>query len=252
MRFQTPVSLLCLPCGGASATMYMRWRLLLPIWIRLVPVELPGRGGRAAEPFSTSFDTLVEQLCVEHSRVLETPYALFGHSMGGLLAYGMATHLQAQRKPLPVMVFTSASPAPSRRDSWRYLSRSSDDVLIRDLRHYGGTPDDVFESAEMLRLAMDTLAADYRVCSSFQYRGPARLPVPLRAFAGRDDEVLPEQLEAWRMETTAGFSTRWFSGGHFYIRPQQAAVIRRIRHDLSHELRGLREITEASPPAFSV
>ncbi|HBJ99473.1 MAG TPA: thioesterase, partial [Delftia acidovorans] len=34
-----PLTLLCLPCAGASATMYLRWRRLLPHWIRIAPVE---------------------------------------------------------------------------------------------------------------------------------------------------------------------------------------------------------------------
>lgn len=50
------VSLLCLPCAGASATMYLRWRRLLPKWIQVVPVELPGRGGRLAEALVEDFD----------------------------------------------------------------------------------------------------------------------------------------------------------------------------------------------------
>jgi surfactin synthase thioesterase subunit len=37
------VNLLCLPCAGASATMYLRWRRLLSAWVQLVPVE-PGFG----------------------------------------------------------------------------------------------------------------------------------------------------------------------------------------------------------------
>ncbi len=109
------------------------------IWCRS---ELPGRGARAAESFSCNIDELVEQLCLEHARVLETPYALFGHSMGGLLAYGMARHLQQQGRALPLMLFASASPAPS-SGSWKFSGRDSDEALLRDLHRYGGTPEDV-------------------------------------------------------------------------------------------------------------
>lgn len=249
MTSRALVSLLCLPCGGASATIYARWRLLLPRWVRLVPVELPGRGARAAEPFSCNIHELVEQLCLEHEHVLQTPYALFGHSMGGLIAYLMARHLQQQRKRLPSMMFASASPAPSTR-AWRFAPRDSDEALLHDLHRYGGTPDDVLESPEMLRFALDALAADYVLCNSFEYQVAAQLPVPLRVFAGRDDEIRQEQLAAWRKETTASFALHWFSGGHFYLRPQEKTVVRLIEQQLAELLRTSQENADLPSPAF--
>lgn len=249
MTPKPPVSLLCLPCGGASATIYARWRLHLPRWLRLVPVELPGRGARAAESFSCNIDELVEQLCLEHARVLETPYALFGHSMGGLLAYGMARYIQQQGRPLPLMLFASASPAPS-SGGWKFSACHDDAALLRDLHRFGGTPDDVLESPEMLRMALDVLAGDYVLCNSFEYRGSAHLPVPFRILAGRDDEVRQEQLAAWRRETTGSFSLHWFDGGHFYLRPHEKAVVRLIEQQLTDAIKARKENSEAASTAL--
>lgn len=255
MSLQAParrrIALLCVPCGGASATMYASWRLRLPPWIQLLPVELPGRGARAAEPFSVDFDELVEQLCSEHAHAFDNPYALFGHSMGGLLAYGMACRLQQLQKRAPLMLFASASPSPGGSD-WRFPGRDTDTALLRDLRHYGGVPEDVYESPEMLRLAMDALAADYVICNSFQYRGAAQLRVPLRVFAGRDDEIGLQQLATWRNETSASFALHWFAGGHFYLRPQEIAVLRLIEKELGGTLKVLKENAEVTSPALPV
>lgn len=231
--------------------MYARWRLLLPRWIQLLPVELPGRGARASESFSVDFEELVERLCLEHSAALDEPYALFGHSMGGLLAYGMAVRLRQWRKRLPVMLFASASPSPS-SNSWRFSRRDDDEALLSDLRHYGGTPDDVFECPEMLRSAMDALAADYAICNSFKYRGAAHLPVPMQILAGREDEIRREQLASWRHETSASLALHWFSGGHFYLRPRERDVVRLIEHELSRQLGSLEAMVEAPFPALSV
>ncbi|MFX6258389.1 thioesterase domain-containing protein, partial [Acinetobacter baumannii] len=38
------LQLFCLPYSGASATLFRRWQPSLPGWIRLLPLELPGRG----------------------------------------------------------------------------------------------------------------------------------------------------------------------------------------------------------------
>ena len=244
------IDLLVLPCAGASATMYLRWRRLLPAWVRLVPVELPGRGGRIGEPYVDDCDTLVARLCDEHAGAMAGRYALFGHSMGALLAYGMAQRQRALSRPLPCALFASASPAPSRRDPQRYAGKQDDAALIADLRRQGGTPEAVFGSAELLRLTLDTLGADYRVCASFRHAPPAGaspalplpLPLPLHVLAGRDDDIEAERLEAWRREAGAAFTLDWFDGGHFFIRQHEAQALAAVAGALA----GLRR--PAGPP----
>lgn len=84
--------LLTIPCAGASATMYLRWRRHLPSSVQLVPLEPPGRGARLGQSFIERFDGLVSWLCQTWQAELQDRYVLFGHSMGALLAWGMAVH----------------------------------------------------------------------------------------------------------------------------------------------------------------
>lgn len=230
------VDLLVLPCAGASATMYLRWRRLLPAWVRLVPVELPGRGARLGEPFVEDFERLVAQLCDEQAGAMEGGYALLGHSMGALLAYGIAQRQRALSRPLPRALFVSASPAPSRRDPERYAGKDNDTALIADLRRQGGTPEEVFGCAELLRLTLDTLGADYRVCASFRDTAPTPLSIPLHAFGGRQDEIAAERLEAWRHAAGGIFSLDWFDGGHFFIREREQEVLAAVVRELARSL----------------
>jgi len=221
-----PLSLLCLPCAGASATMYLRWRRLLPRWIEVVPLELPGRGSRLGEDFVEDFDALVSLLCSEHEAALRGNFALFGHSMGALLAWGIAQRLRATGRPLPRALLVSGSAAPSQRDPDRFVDMDDDEALIADMRKQGGTPEALFASPELLRMTLDTLAADYRVCEGFAHRGAAPLPVPLHVFAGREDDIQRWRVEAWSAEALdAGFSLDWFEGGHFFIRQHEAQVL---------------------------
>lgn len=212
--------------------MYMRWRKLLPPWLRLVPVELPGRGARMGEAFAPDFDTLVDQLCQElvSGRLARghVRYALFGHSMGSLLVYGMTQRLRLLGQPLPAHLFVSGSPAPSRRNPQRFAAMDNDAALIAELRAQGGTPEEVFASPELLRLTLDTLGADFRVCASYVHRPQRALPVPVHACGGRDDDIGVDDLLAWEQETGAGFSLEWFTGGHFYIRQHERSLLQSI------------------------
>lgn len=234
------IDLLVLPCAGASATMFLRWRRLLPEWIRVVPVELPGRGSRIGEPFADDFDALVAQLCEEHAASLRGSYSLFGHSMGALLAWAIAQRQDALARPLPWSLFVSASPAPSQRDPDRFAGMDHDAALIADMRKHGGTPEEVFASPELLRLALDTLGADYRLCDSFRSTAPASLPMPLHVLAGRGDDIAAERIAAWRREAGGAFSLDWFEGGHFFIRQHEQQVLSVIVRELLHGFTGAR------------
>lgn len=223
-----PVALLCLPCAGASATMYLRWRRALPAWLRLVPVELPGRGARIGEAWAGDFDALVAQLCQTHAADLAARHVLFGHSMGALLAYAIAARQRGAGARLPELLIASASPAPARRDPHRFDGLDNDAALVDDMRKQGGTPEPVFDSPELLRLALDTLAADYALCRGYRHRPAAPLPMPIEVLAGRQDDIQARDIEAWRDETLAPGRTTWFDGGHFFIRHHEADVVETV------------------------
>ncbi|ADP15913.1 thioesterase domain protein [Achromobacter xylosoxidans A8] len=233
------INLLALPCAGASATMYLRWRRLLPEWIRVVPVELPGRGARTGEPYVEDFAQLVAQICNEQAAAMQGSYVLFGHSMGALLAHAVAQRRHALALPMPEAVFVSASPAPSSRDPGRFAAMDNDAALMADLRRQGGTPDAVFENTELLRLTLDSLAADYRVCANFRYLPSDPLSVPLHVFAGRQDDIDPQRIEAWRREARHAYTLDWFDGAHFFIRQQEQKVLATIVRELTRLISGV-------------
>ncbi|MNV69167.1 Linear gramicidin dehydrogenase LgrE [compost metagenome] len=146
----------------------------------------------------------------------------------------MAQHQRLQRRPLPGALIVSGSAAPSQRDPDRFLDTTDDASLVADLRKQGGTPDELFDSPELLRMTLDTLGADYRLCRSFVHADPAPLPVPLHVLAGRQDDIGPWRMQAWAAETAhARFTVDWFEGGHFFIRQHETPVLAALARHLA-------------------
>jgi len=212
--------------------MYLRWQRSLPREIRVVPVELPGRGVRTSEAFMSDFDSLIEHLCEVHDRHCLGRYALYGHSMGALIAYAMAMRWRTLSRPLPESLFASGSPAPSRRDPGYFADKHSDAALIAELRKQDGTPEPVFEDPAMLHLTLGILRADYGLCAGYRYHRVRPLDVPIHVLAGRQDDIEADRIMAWEAETSRQFSVRWFEGGHFFIRQQEPAVLGAITQQL--------------------
>lgn len=220
-----PLTLYCLACAGSSAATYYRWRRLAPSWLRIEPVERPGRGARLREPHLRSYARLVDLLTREISAGLAPRYALLGHSLGALLAFGCARALRRSGVAAPRALIVAGAAAPSRRDMTRYATLCSDEEVTEELRRQGGTPEDVFADPELSRMALDAAAADFAVCGDFLYIPEEPLSIPLLAFGGREDAIEEADLRAWNAETTGPFRCNLLDGGHFFLREREEAFV---------------------------
>ncbi|WP_246738093.1 thioesterase II family protein [Bradyrhizobium sp. CCBAU 051011] len=204
---------------------YARWRRLLPSWIDVCPVEWPGRGARMDEPPMTDPRALASQLARELGTQLDAPYALFGHSLGAVIAFELAHSLLDRGAPAPAILFASGAEAPAVRDGSKWRQPLSDEALLRELRNLQGTPEEVLANADLMRSALPVLRADFLMCGAYVYRPRQPLPCPVHVFGGIDDETSREALQAWRQETSASFTLHRLPGHHFFIHTQQAELI---------------------------
>ncbi|WP_165665266.1 thioesterase II family protein [Metapseudomonas otitidis] len=245
-----PISLrlFCLPYSGASAMAYNRWRRILPAWLVVQPLELPGRGMRMDEPLHTRLDTLVAQLAREVAPQVQQPYALFGHSLGGLLAFELAHALREKGLPEPLALFPSATAGPARRNVDDYRDAKSDAELIARLRSLQGTPEEALANEELLRLTLPILRADFLVAGSYAYRRREPLQAPIHVLGGKADELRVDELLDWQDETATGFSLDMFEGHHFFLQQQEAAVLRTLKRYAEQHLLRLRARTSRQVP----
>src|SRR5512139_3085085 len=81
------VRLVCFPYAGAGTAVYHGWADVLPPGVEVLLVRLPGREVRIKEPPFTSLAALVQAFAPILAERLEGPFAFFGHSMGGLIAF---------------------------------------------------------------------------------------------------------------------------------------------------------------------
>lgn len=225
----TGVRLFCLPYSGASAMVYSRWRRHVPQWLQVRPVELPGRGMRMDEPLQRDIARLAGQLADEIGAELDRPYALFGHSLGGLLAFELAHALRERGLPAPLALFVSATAGPARRDVSDYAVEKTDAQLLARLRELDGTAEEALANRELMVLMLPILRADFLLCGSFRYGAREPLAIPLHVFGGKQDSVRADELLDWQEETSIGFSLDMFEGHHFYLHAEEAQLLRYLR-----------------------
>jgi medium-chain acyl-[acyl-carrier-protein] hydrolase len=214
--------------------MYRRWPAGFPPDFELILAQLPGREARITEPPVASFPDAVGDLLSGLAPFLDGHYALFGHSMGGLLAFGLAGAAESAGFAPPEQIFVSACRPPHRYETQADLAFGSDERLIQELITQGGTSPAVLGKAELMSLILPVLRADYRIGLSVPVSSLTALGSPLTAMCGDQDEEVLTFLPEWRRWTTSESRTEIFAGGHFYLSgPSETEVIKMIVADLS-------------------
>ncbi|MGW2103029.1 thioesterase II family protein [Streptomyces olivaceoviridis] len=219
--------LLCLPHAGGSASFYFPVSNALSPAVDVLAAQYPGRQDRLAETPAES----VQELAHGVFRALDegdgTPLALFGHSMGALVAFELARLLESAGRP-PAAVFLSGRRGPSvHRDET--VHKGGDARLIEEVGKLDGTDAALFEDKELLEMILPALRADYRAVETYRRAPGPRLNCPFVVLTGdTDPRVTPEEARTWDQETDGPFELHVYPGGHFYLVAQQQAVVARI------------------------
>ena len=224
--------LLCFPHAGGGASRFRSWTSDLAHIADVWPIQLPGREGRWAEPPIGDIAGVVETMVEAVAPLFDRPVALFGHSMGGLIAFEVARALESRRKDV-ACVIVSAVRAPHVPDPDPIDAGSSDERVLQKVRGLGGIPGEVLEHPELLRLLLPTLRTDLAMCAAYRVGPERQVPCPIVALGGVNDHNVPEaHLSAWSKHTTSRFAMHRFLGSHFFIFEQSDQVLATIATEL--------------------
>ena len=212
------LKLYCFPYAGGSSFFFDKFKLLFTPSIQVIPVELPGRGRRIMEPFYNNWDEVNEDLRSQLSlKDATTPYAFFGHSMGGMIAYMLSKTIQTIGLPMPRHLFISGKGAPHvlRPDKKKYYN-SPTTILLDELKRLDGTPSEFFENAELIELFLPLLRSDFRLAETDIARNNiVSVNTPISIITGTKEDLLPAQIEEWKYYTQAKPRNTYFCGWAF-------------------------------------
>lgn len=235
-----PLRLLCFPYAGGGASAYYSWIGQLGPNIDVVPIQLPGKETRLGETSPSAIMPLVELLATNLRPILDWPYALYGHSMGGLIAFELARWLRTLGAPDPRHLFVGGRRAPQMEDASPPIHQLPEAELLAELRRLDGTPAEVLEDRALMRLLLPGLRTDFALCETYTYRAGTPLNCPVSSFGGLDDpDVQREHLEGWREQTSAHLTVHQLPGGHFFLHTARPMLLALLREEVEPTLANL-------------
>jgi medium-chain acyl-[acyl-carrier-protein] hydrolase len=166
---------------------------------------------------------------------MDLPFAMFGHSLGALVAFHVACRLRDEGAAEPAHLFVSGRRAPQLPPRHPPITHLPDPEFVEEVRRrYNGISDEVIRHPDLLALLVPTLKADMAVIETYVHREGIPLECPISVYGGDDDpEATPAELVSWKVQTRGPLSVRMFPGAHFFVQTAQADLLRAVREELA-------------------
>jgi len=232
------VRLVCLPHAGAGASSFFAWGAALqPAAIEVRAVQYPGRENRLGEAPIDSAGAMTLALADAWGALAgDGACALYGHSMGALLAYELALELARRGAPHPPSrLFLSGRNPPATPPRMPPIHHLPDASLLREVSdRYGQLPAEILAEPEMVALLTPILRADFKLVDTYGWKGGPVPDTPLTILGGtRDPWTTEAELAGWRSYTRGDCRVRMIAGDHFFPQKARAEVLASIRADLA-------------------
>jgi surfactin synthase thioesterase subunit len=220
--------LIAIPYAGGNAISYRALKPHLERDLDFLTLEAPGHGRRLGEPFAASVDAIAVDLAeIVRAETKSSPYVLFGHSMGALLAIPLVRALRDKGAPLPSALIVSGAYPPGRR-RLPNLSHLASGEFIERVAALGGLPREILAEPELMAFFEPILRSDFQLIESYRHSMAEKLAMPITLFLGQSDSIAGDEAQIWAEETTGRFTLKIFPGGHFFVLNEVEAVAHAI------------------------
>ena len=238
-RPDAQIRLFCFPFAGGGSAVFDDWGGAFDPDIEIVAIEPPGRLSRIDEAPVRTVEDFAHGLLAQMQPMLDRPYAVLGHCLGGLTLYETVRTLRGRKAPMPVHIFVSGARPPSvlrapgtfeaeletrLRGYTDYRAglaghEQSDPVFIEIVRAFGISDSlRMLEEAELRDLILPTVRAEFEMAYRYMYLPDRPFAVPITCFRGtRDTYVDAVDARIWRKFTSREFELFPRDVGHFAI-----------------------------------
>jgi len=202
--------------------------------IELIPAKLKGRGSRFCEDFYETLEEAVDDIFDQvKDKIKDEEYGIFGHSMGGVLAYELYYKILKEGYNTPKHMFFSGSRCPRIKGYEKNRHLLSDEEFLKEIADLGGTPKEVLENKELLELCLPILKSDFKMLETYKHKEKSEdIKCDVTVLNGKEDDISKECIYGW-CDVTEGVGTvHNFEGGHFFLDDNLDSIIRLIKDNL--------------------
>jgi acyl transferase domain-containing protein/surfactin synthase thioesterase subunit/acyl carrier protein/NADP-dependent 3-hydroxy acid dehydrogenase YdfG len=218
-RDDAKLRLYCFHDAGGNTNLFSDWEKYINTDTEIVCIQLPGRGDLLdKEPYKDFKQFMSDFIPEIKQHIGDKPFAVYGHSMGGLLAFETVRELQNKYGLVAKSLIVSG--APSLRGYVNHFVNTiiESNLSDVDLVKYLPNAKNIDLKNKLYLQMLHTLMADFKLLYSYKYEEQELLKTNVVAFgAKKDDRVDIADVKKWNTETIADFDFVERDGDHHFV-----------------------------------
>ncbi len=230
------INLICLPFAGGNKYSYRSLFNRSATLFNVITLEYPGRGSRMSEQLEPDINVLVDDLYLQVKPIVTNgEYAIYGHSLGGLIAYLLTVKVLQNKHQAPKHVFVTGASGPSAASrSAKKLYLYPHKEFIEELVALGGLPDEIIREKDMINFLEPILRNDFKASATYVHKKIWPLSIPLTVITGTEEPITVDERLLWQDEFTTVVDFIQMTGNHFFIFNHSDELINIISRKLHH------------------
>lgn len=226
-KVKPKLQIICFPHAGGGASLFRSWPEHFSSQVEVLAVRLPGRESRYKEPNLTRINTLSQILSEEiFASNRDTPLVIWGHSMGALLAFDLASTLEYNGFHIDLLAVSGRNPPHIKNGGDRH--KLPDNSFLEHIAKLGGLPSEIQTNAELRSLYLPIIRSDYTMLETYRYLGKKISTSLLVCNALDDVETNETDMKRWGELSSGKCVYKAFDGGHFYTQKNVAKIAETI------------------------
>lgn len=214
------MKIFCLPSAGAQASIYNALKRALENEIQIIPIEYPGHGVRMGEPLINT----MEGLCTACMKAVESsleyqdePFAVLGHSMGGMLGCQMEGRLVEKKRNIKKLILCACLPPDVWIDFIPDIGNMSDSELIKYASMLGGIPEELADNAFFKEVYARIMRNDFLLIKNY-IPDISFISTPVVSINGTKDDLVGRRWKSWERFAKSEISFYELEENHFLIK----------------------------------
>ncbi len=211
------MKLFCIPYAGGNEKAYREWNPDKNI--EVIPLKLRGRSDQLMQrPYSSLREAAEDCFIQIMDRVDDEPYAIFGHSMGAMIAYELYSVIRDCFGKMPEVMFLSGVNEPAYRYKGKSLDKISDEELMRYMVKLGSIPKEYSQNM-ILQNYIQTFRNDLKLLEDWKFQKSENLiKCDVVVICAKNDPVVSiSGAKKWEKYTSDSFKFYKVKGNHFYF-----------------------------------
>ncbi|MDJ0843722.1 beta-ketoacyl synthase N-terminal-like domain-containing protein [Crocosphaera sp.] len=211
---QADYRLFCLHHLGGNASLFQPWQTELLPKVEVFPLQIPRGLNNLNQAQKNQFSTIIEQVTRVITPYLDKPFAIYGHSMGAIMAFELAHQIRQQQEKNLCHLFVSGGLAPQHFQ--RVLEEKN--WSLEEILNLSEIPQEARDDSSIMEEINANFQADLQLLKSYVYTESPPLNCPISAFSGQADPLIKkEDLLSWAEQTRIGFRLMMLPGNHMFL-----------------------------------